>query len=802
MMHALAHTLISALPIHMTTRSMAWLLLRMAGALSGVVAGLLACSPHPSAPSDPSFASPDVPVSVKYVGSARCIECHAEAGKAWQGSQHARAMQPALPDTVLGRFDGRTVTHGRSSTRPFRRNGRFHFGTQGADGRPVEVEASHTFGIYPLQQYLVTLPDGRKQSLGLAWDSRSAKLGGQRWFPLFSGEATQPGHPQYWTGIDQNWNYQCADCHSTGLRKGYDSVTDSFATTWSEMNVACEACHGPGSAHVQWAGAPQGAGGTLPGHGLTAQLDERVGVNWLARNAGGTAMRSAPRNTRSEVEVCARCHSRRGQFSDEHRAGDPLLDAFRPALLESGLYHVDGQMRDEVYNHASFLQSRMYSAGVTCSDCHEPHSGKLRAAGNAVCARCHEPARFDVPQHHHHEPASAGALCVACHMPTTTYMGVDPRHDHSLRLPRPDRSVALGTPNACGACHAERSARWASDAVRRWFPNPKPGFQTFAESFYAAEAGAPGAAEGLLSIVRDPAQSAIARASALQRLSAYLSPKTIPVMVGALDDADDQVRLAAVEALSGLEPALRARTLGPRLGDARGAIRIDAARALAGASESYLGPSERAAFDKALVEVLAAEAFNADRPEAHVRLGDLRLSRGEIEAAQAEYRQALQRDPTFVPAWTNLANCVEQAGQSAQATQLLRDGLARNPKAVELKHALGLALIRAGDRKAALGWLDAAAKGDVGNARFAYVSAVARHDTGDRAGAIKTLQAAQRQHRYDRDVLWTLAHYQREAGRLDLAADALRVLREIDPTNPAYAQLAAEVDASGRTAVR
>lgn len=787
----------------MMIRSTAWRLLRAALVLHGTVVGLLACSPHPPAPTEPAPVAPAVPASVEYVGSARCIECHADAGKAWQASQHAKAMQPALPETVLGNFDGQTVAHGSSSTRPFRRDGKLLVATQEADGRPVEVEVSHTFGVYPLQQYLVTLPDGRKQSLGLAWDSRSAQAGGQRWFQLFTGDATRPGHPQYWAGIDQNWNYQCADCHSTRLRKGYDAVADRFATTWAEMNVACEACHGPGSAHLQWAAAPPaGRAAWPPGHGLTATFDERTGVSWQPNAATGTAVRSAPRSTRKEVEVCARCHARRGQFSDEHRAGDALLDAFRPALLEPGPYHVDGQMRDEVYNHASFLQSRMYAAGVTCSDCHEPHSGKLRADGNAVCTRCHDSGRFDTPRHHHHVQDGAGASCVACHMPATTYMGVDPRHDHSLRLPRPDRSLALGTPNACNACHAKRSAGWAADAVRKWFAEPKPGYQTFAEAFFAADAGMPGATEQLISIVRDPAQSAIARASAVQRMRAHLSPATLPAAAGALDDADDHLRLAAVEALSSLEPALRARLLGPRLADARRAIRIDAARALAGASEAHLNPAEQAAFAKALAEVLAAEAFNADRPESHVRLGDLRLARGDLDAAQGEYRQALQRDPTFVPAWTNLASTVEQAGQSGQAMQLLREGLGRNPKSAELQHALGLAMIRAGDHKAALAWLDEAVKTDAGNARFAYVSAVARHDSGDRAGAIKALQSARKRHPYDRDSLWALVTYQREAGRIEQAAEVLAVLRKIDPANPAYTRVAAEFEAASRAAVR
>lgn len=711
--------------------------------------------------------STSVTPALAYVGSAACVECHAEAGKAWRGSQHAQAMQPATGETVLGRFDGRTLRHGKSRTRFFQRDGRFRVITEGADNRPQDMEVTHTFGVYPLQQYLVSLPDGRKQALGVAWDSRSRNNGGGRWFHIFPKDGTRPGHPQHWAGIDQNWNYQCADCHSTNLRKGYDAKSDRFATTWSEMNVGCEACHGPGSAHLAWAAKPAAERPALANLGLTAALTERGGVAWIdAATPGvakGTRVRSQPRSGNVEIEVCARCHSRRGQIGDEHRAGDALFDAFRPALIEPGLYYPDGQQRDEVYNYGSFLQSRMHVAGVTCSDCHEPHGSKLRVSGNAICAKCHKATLYGAAAHHHHQPESAGAQCAACHMPTTTYMGVDPRHDHSLRIPRPDRTLTLGTPNPCSQCHDKKPAKWAADAVRKWFPNPRPGFQNFAEAFAAADAAAPDAANGLVAVVRDAGLSAIARASALARLQRYLSRATLPVIAGALTDADDQVRLAALGALSAIDPAMRAHYLAPLLSDARRVIRIEAARALAGPAESRLNPADRAAFAKALRELLAAAAFNADRPEAHVQLGDLHAARTEAESAEREYRQALKHDPSFVPAWANFAVYLNATGKRDEATQLLRDGLKANPQSAELQHALGLALIHGGDRKAALGYLGAATKGAPENPRFAFVHAVAQHDGGDRSGALKTLQAALKRHPYDRDLLLALDDYRRES---------------------------------------
>ncbi len=401
---------------------------------------------------------------------------------------------------MLGNFADARFAHAGVTTRFFRRDGRFFVNTDGPGGTLADFEIKYTFGVHPLQQYLVELPGGRLQALGIAWDARPKAQGGQRWFHLYPDRKLKAGDPLHWTGIDQNWNYQCADCHSTNLRKNYDDATRTYRTTWSEIDVGCEACHGPGSNHAGWAKLDPNARGADASKGLPVALDERRGVTWSIDAATGNATRSAPRTSSREIEACARCHARRGQFDDTWHPGAPLGNAYRVALLEPGLYYADGQMRDEVYNHGSFLQSRMHAKGVTCSDCHDPHSQKLRVPGNAVCGQCHAPSRFDAATHHRHKPGSPGAACASCHMPTTTYMVVDPRHDHSMRIPRPDRTVALGTPNACGNCHAKEGAKWAADAVARWYPERKPGQQTFAEALAAGDRGAPGAQAALASL--------------------------------------------------------------------------------------------------------------------------------------------------------------------------------------------------------------------------------------------------------------------------------------------------------------
>jgi len=766
----------------------AWVVGALLLAGVAVVAWMLRGGTDPVTATAPAPAVPAPPAT--YVGSEACAACHAEAYAAWQGSQHAAAMQEATPETVLAPFEG-TVLRGTDSEARLRRDGDASIvNTAGPDGKPADFTVRYTFGLYPLQQYLVEFPRGRLQSLTMAWDSRPADEGGQRWFDLYPGQDLRPGNPLHWTGIDQNWNYQCADCHSTNLRKGFDPEADRFETTWSEIHVGCEACHGPGSAHLAWAErAKSGAAGPAGDMGLAAPLAERRGISWPIDPATGNARRSAPRNTSREIETCARCHARRGQFTDDHAAGQPFHDAFRPALIEPGLYWPDGQMRDEVYNYGSFLTSRMAAAGVTCGDCHEPHAGRLRAPGNAVCAQCHLAEKFDTPAHHHHEPGSAGAQCAACHMPATTYMVVDPRHDHSFRIPRPDRSVALGVPNACNACHADRDAPWAADAMRAWYPQPKPGFQYFAETFAAADAGDGRARDSLVALAGDTAQPPIVRASALARLAGDVRPDVIAEARKGLRDPDPNLRFAAAEAYAGTEPATMARDLAPLLDDPIRLVRMSAARTLAGPGEAALEPARRERFEAVLEEYVAGQRFNADRPEAHVNLGSLYLLRGDAAGAEAAYRKAQAIDPAFVPAWVNLADLQRAQADEEASRQTLLAGLKVVPGDATLRHALGLSYARTGDLQAAVEELEAAATAAPESARYTFVYAIALHSAGREQESIRALEQGLERHPANREYLLTLASIHLDAGRRDDALQYLAQAAQAYPGDPEVARM-------------
>ena len=250
-----------------------------------------------------------------FVGSQRCVGCHAREHADWSASQHKAAMAEATDATVLGNFDGATFSANGIDSNFFKRDGKFWVRTDGPDGQMADFEIRYTFGVEPLQQYLIELPGGRLQALGIAWDTRPKADGGQRWYHLYPGRKLVAGDPLHWTGIDQNWNYQCAYCHSTNLQKNYDLATGQFKTTWSEISVGCEACHGPASNHLAWASQPAGSvQRDSQSNGFALRLDERKGVGWPIGNSGQPA-RSSPRTTSKEIEVCAPCHARRQQFS-------------------------------------------------------------------------------------------------------------------------------------------------------------------------------------------------------------------------------------------------------------------------------------------------------------------------------------------------------------------------------------------------------------------------------------------------------------------------------------------------------
>jgi tetratricopeptide (TPR) repeat protein len=732
-----------------------------------------------------------------FVGRAQCASCHAEEAGQWTGSHHDLAMQHATEETVLGDFDDASFEQFGVVSRFYRDAGRFMVRTDGPDGTLQDYPIEYTFGVYPLQQYLVAFPGGRLQALDIAWDSRAREQGGQRWFHLHPADPVRHDDVLHWTGPNLNWNYMCADCHSTNLRKGYDAGSGTYHTTWSEIDVSCEACHGPGSRHVAWAEAKAEGEAVDPDDpGLTVRLDERDGVAWPIDAATGTAKRSRPRTSDKEIQVCARCHSRRGQLTDQTIAGESFLDGFRPALLTEGLYYPDGQMQDEVYVWGSFLQSKMYRAGVTCSDCHDPHSADVRSPGDGVCRQCHLSERYATGKHHFHDEGSSGASCVACHMPPTNYMVVDARHDHSFRIPRPDLTVTMETPNACNRCHTDEGAQWAAQQVETWYGEPAGEGRRVAAALHAAREQRPEAGRLLHAIAADTDQSGIVRATALQALAAYPDQTTLTRVQQGLASENALERLGALAALQSFGPGQRLLAVS-LLWDDRKAVRIEAARLLAALPAEQMPEQVRRQLGDGIREYVSTQEFNAERPEAQLNLGTLYAEQRRDTEAELAYRRAIERQPWFVPAYANLAQLLSDTHREQEADGILRRGLARNPDSADLQHALGLSLVRQDRLDDALNALAKAAKLAPDNARYGYVHGVALESSGRMDEALGVLQAVHQRHPGHLDTLSALVTYSRQAGQTAAALDYVRQLQRLMPDNPAVDELVRGLRATG-----
>jgi len=443
----------------------------------------------------------------------------------------------------------------------------------------------------------------------------------------------------------------------------------------------------------------------------------------------------------------------------------------------------------------------MYRAGVTCSDCHDPHGLGLLASGNALCARCHLPARFDVPAHTHHAAGSKGAACIGCHLRAVTYMGVDARHDHSFRVPRPDLTLDLGVPNACGDCHRDRPATWALAKVEEWF-GPRKDRGHFGKALDAGRHGLPGAREPLVDLLRNREVPGIVRATAVSLLGGSSGPPSREVIASAIADEDPLVRMAGAEASAGIVADQRASLLVPVLDDPVRSVRVAAGLALADIPASAVDASTHAPLARALAEYRDAQAQSLDQPQAHVNLGLLALAERDLDGAEKAYRDAIRIGPYFVPAHVNLADLMRLRGDEEGGEKALRAGLATAPGSADLHHALGLLLVRRGEYADATAELGRAAELAPDRPHLAYVYAVALNSAGKSADAIATLERTHRAHPGDREVLIALTTMERDRGNAAAAVAWSRRLLSLDPSDQGVQALVAELErqASGEGA--
>lgn len=671
--------------------------------------------------STPSPSASAPAARAEYVGSEACAGCHDAEYAAWRSSDHRHAMEPATAESVLGDFDGASFVYYGRTTRFEKKDGRFLVTTENQQGKLETFTVSYILGRDPLQQYLVAFDDGRIQALPFAWDTRPRERGGQRWFHLSPDRDVTPSDPLFWTRAQQNWNHMCGECHTTNYAKGFSDEEDRFHTTWSELGNGCESCHGAGSAHVQAMGArtPNSA---PPGGQLLIDV----------------------RSQKGQLEQCGVCHGRRVRLH-EGAPREALHDTFAPELLQEGLYFVDGQIQDEVFELGSFLQSKMAAHGVTCTNCHDPHSARLKAEGNALCAQCHEPTRFDRVEHHFHPVGSAGAQCTSCHMPARTYMVVDPRRDHRFFVPRPDLSESLSTPNACTGCHENRDDAWAAQVIRQRATSsgkPPAPAETLGTVLAHARGEQPGAADAVRRLLRQPFLGGIAKATALAALRRDPSPSARALLESRLRSEDPWLRLGAVHGLRDVPLNERAPLLLPHVNDPFRAVRLAVAPLLAGIDVSRLDAATQSAVTRSFSEYEGWAKTNSDRAEVLVDLANFQRARGDQDAARKTFEKALQRDETSLAAHLNFADFFRSIRDEASAERLLRKASALYPDSPDAHFALGLHLVRTQRTALALSELERAAELAPDNSHYAYVYAVALYSTGQLYAAFTLLGRA------------------------------------------------------------
>jgi tetratricopeptide (TPR) repeat protein len=695
-----------------------------------------------------------------FVGDKTCQSCHAKEYALWQTSDHFKAMMPANDSTVLGDFNNASFTADGVTSHFFRKEGRYFINTEGPDGRNHDYEVLHTFGYKPLQQYLVAFPGGRMQVPRVSWDVNARK-----WFHQYAGQKIDHRDWLHWSNGGQNWNTMCASCHSTNLQKNYLPASDSFHTTWSVMTVSCESCHGPASKHVSFAQS----GGYKDGmKGKDSYLRPSDSVNT------------------TQVNTCAPCHARKTDIGQHALNTAELMDDLIPEIPTTEHFHADGQVNDEDYIYTSFVQSKMFHRNVKCSNCHDPHSGKRLLAGNLLCLQCHQ-KKYDSFEHQQHDMASGQVTCVSCHMPGKLYMGNDLRHDHSFRVPRPDLSVKYGTPNACNDCHKDKKAQWASDAVVKWFgPTRKP---HFSEDLIAGSLLNAQSEQHLSKLYSDTAIPAIVKAAAANYLRDLPTRNSLNTLLGALRDADPQVRYRALHALGSFPASEWQDGAGPLLQDKVRAVRIAAADAFLSVRPDAIPIAYRESFTAAKQELVAYLNDQLDFPVGNVMLADHYYRQNDFFNAEKYYQRGLRMDSLMNYARFNLSSLYNAQGKNAEALKVLQDAERTDPKSDRVQYNLALLHSEMKDMKSAATSFGKAVALGSNDPRLYYNYGIFQQQAGKPAEAEKLFQKGLTFGPNDPDINYALAYLYVQMKQPAKAMGPASVLKRIDPGNQQYQAL-------------
>lgn len=654
-----------------------------------------------------------------------CVGCHQQAVSDWQKSDHAKAMDKATAKSVLGDFSGVKASHHSQTATFYKKGEAFHISFTEGD-KTTEYQVTYTFGHYPLQQYLIETSDQRFQVFPFSWDSRPKKEGGQKWYPVYAEEDILANDRLHWKQPLQNWNGMCADCHSDGLTRQYKPDINEFDTKWDNINVGCQSCHGK---------MPDHSPAKKSKHGLTLNTKEQKQLGqWLLKAEDKVASWHGEPRDNSFMDNCFACHSLRTPLTDGITPNTKFLDQFSPSFLSQPLYFADGQIKEEVYVYGSFLQSKMYDAGVNCLDCHDKHSMKLKVQGNGLCLQCHTAEVYQQPKHLNHPVDTAGAQCISCHMPEKTYMGVDARRDHSFRIPRPELTDSMQVPNTCNTCHQDKSAQWASQNIKKLYGNNNP-LSSNEKALLTLQHQFTLPLEQHVAIINDKSLNEIYRASAIALLPNSTQQLTDNQIKAWVNSSEPLIRLATAQIGFLLPIKERSKSYLSLLNDPLKAVRVQAATHLV-----ELGIEHSSQLKSAFEELSTSHDVSMWRGEGGLNASMIQLNMQQVKPAIASLKHAINIDPYFPAAYVNLADIYRRSQVPDLEKSTYVAGIKANPLSGMLQYSYGLHLIRNNQKIEAIASFQKAITLEPTNVQFAYIYYIALDNVGKTQQALSQLK--------------------------------------------------------------
>ncbi len=620
------------------------------------------------------YSSPTVRQAL--AGSISCRGCHQEFYELWSTSHHGLAMQPYTAEFARQNL---TPTYtfvqiGETTYVPCI-EGKENWILEQTPDNQKRHRIVHVMGGRNIYYFLTPMKRGRLQTLPIAYDVRAKEwfdtaASGVRHFPGAQSDA-----PLHWTDPAYTFNTSCYSCHVSQLAKNYDLKTDTYRTRWAEPGINCEACHGPGQAHVDVCRAAE-----------PNQVPEDLRI--ISTKSFSTEQTNA---------MCNSCHAKLSPVSASFAPGEKYFDHFDLITLEHSDFYPDGRDLGENYTMTGWLMSPCVKSGqLDCTHCHTS-SGRYRFKNaknpNAACLPCHQEKVENVADHTHHDADSTGSQCVACHMPTTVFARMT-RSDHSMRPPAPAATLRFKSPNACNICHQDKDAAWADDHVRKWYEKDyqKPILER-ASLVDEARRGYWNRLEAILTYIRSQGRDEIVATSLLRLLSDCESQAKWPVVIQVLqEDSSPMVRAAAAQTLDGYITTESIGALAKATSDEYRLVRVRAASALAGISIEQLPSEHQTSVKHATSELLEALGAHPDDYASHYNLGNFHVRRPDQEKALASYQTAIKLRPDFVPPYVNIAFVHNAMGHNDKAEASFRKAIAIDPNNAAVHLNLGMLL--------------------------------------------------------------------------------------------------------------